>query len=95
MINPLDQNLGNLNDRYSKDTKINDYGKNLLDFCKQSSFRIMNGRLGNVNNSGDYTCYKSNGGASTVDYLLCRPCNITNISNFNILSKRPESDHRP
>jgi len=81
--------------RFSRDSVVNDYGKNLLSFCQCTGFRIMNGRKGNIQNTGDYTCYKSNGGASVVDYLLCRPNDMTSLSDFSILDKRAESDHRP
>ncbi len=47
----------------------------------------MNGRLGNVNNTGDFTCYKENG-ASVVDYLICQPSCMHLITEFSILSKR-------
>ena len=81
--------------RTSRDTSVNEYGKQLLSFCKFSNFKILNGRLGEVTNTSDYTCYKSTGGASVVDYLLCQPNYIDTIINFHILPKHPDSDHRP
>ena len=53
----------------------------------------MNGRLGDIVNTKDFTCYKGNG-ASVVDYLLCKPHVMSSISRFSILPKRVESDHR-
>ena len=54
----------------------------------------MNGRIGNVNNTGDFTCYKENG-ASIVDYLICKPDSANMITDLKLLYIRVESDHRP
>ena len=83
-----------INERISRDATVNEYGKNLIHVCKSTGLRIMNGRLGDVENSKDFTCYKGNG-ASTVDYLLCRPQNMLSVTQFRLLPKRTESDHRP
>ena len=87
------ENVNNVRKRSSRDNVVNDYGRNLIDLCKTTGFRIMNGRLGNVQNTSDFTCYKGNG-ASVVDYLLCRPHSMSSISNLTVLPKRVESDHR-
>ena len=89
------QAMSNLENRYTKDTGINEYGKTLIDMCKYTGIRIMNGRLGNEQDTGDFTCYKSNGGASIVDYLLCRPQDMRHVQSLILHAKRPESDHRP
>lgn len=78
---------------YTRDTQTNEYGKHLPDFCKCAGFRIMNGRLGNYQNSGEFTCYKSNGGASVFDYLICRPQEM--VQNLVFHEKIPQSDHTP
>ncbi len=54
----------------------------------------MNGRLRNVNNTGDFTCYKENG-ASEDDYLICQPSCMHLIKEFSIISERAVSDHCP
>ncbi len=90
-------NIGCVNDVQiclSRDKVTNVYGRELLDFCKNTGYRLMNGRLYDVNNTGDFTCFKENG-ASIVDYLICKPHNIQDISHFTILPKRVVSDHRP
>ncbi len=67
-----EQNDNNVNIKkcYSRDKTVQGYGRCLIHFCKCSGYYIMNGRLGNVNNTWDFTCYKENG-ASVVDYLIC------------------------
>ena len=90
----LTHNTSQIMMRTSRDTTVNEYGKCLINVCKSTGFRIMNGRLGNKTNSEDFTCYKGNG-ASVVDYLLCRPDSIPSIDEFTISPKRSESDHRP
>ena len=80
--------------RSSKDKNINDYGRQLLDFCKCSGFRIVNGRVHNDRNVGDFTCITSNG-ASLVDYVLCKPSSVNTLTSFEIKPKLVESDHKP
>jgi hypothetical protein len=56
----------NILKRQSRDPKIDQRGKELLDLCNQ--LRILNGRVfGDI--FGNYTCYTPNG-ASVVDYVL-------------------------
>ncbi len=40
----------------------------------------MNGRLGEVSNTKDFTCYKENG-ARVVDYLICKPHSMLLITD--------------
>ena len=54
--------------RTSKDQSANAQGRCLLELCKGSRIRIMNGRHKNDSN-GQYTCYTANG-CSVVDYLI-------------------------
>jgi exonuclease III len=95
--NTLDSHISSLSERNislrnSKDHGINEYGRNLISLCKTSGLRIMNGRIGNTD---DFTCFKSNGGASVVDYLLCKPSSMAYVTEFQIGHKKPESDHAP
>ena len=55
--------------RVSQDKVTNEYGNYLLNFCKASGLRIMNGRLGSNDGSGKFTCVTENG-CSVVDYVL-------------------------
>ncbi len=48
----------NIQKRFSRDKSMQEYGRCLINFCRSSGYPIMNGRLGNVNNTGDFTCYK-------------------------------------
>jgi hypothetical protein len=43
----------------------------LLEFCQASGLRILNGRCGEDNNFGKYTCINTQG-SSVIDYVLCR-----------------------
>ena len=55
--------------RFSEDEgHINSNGLLLLDFCKQTSLRIMNGRVGNDKGLGKFTFVGSRG-SSVVDYV--------------------------
>ncbi len=82
----------NIQKCFSRDKTVQEYGRCLINFCKRSGYRIMNGRLGNVNNTGDFTCYKENG-TSVVDYLICQPSCMHLITEFATLFKRAVSDH--
>ena len=41
--------------RSSRDSVINTYGRNLIDFCKESRLHILNGSIGEDAGIGDYT----------------------------------------
>ena len=61
--------------RKSEDTKINQYGKRLIDLCIASSLLIVNGR--SVSDpTGSFTYYTYNR-SSVVDYVLCRRSLLT------------------
>ena len=55
--------------RVSQDKILNENDTYLLDFCKLTGMRIMNGRVGEDAVVGKYTCVKENG-CSVVDYVL-------------------------
>ena len=54
--------------RISQDKCVNKHGKNLLDFCKSTGLRILNGRCGVDSNIGKFT-FVSTQGWSVVDYV--------------------------
>lgn len=57
-------------------------GKKLLDLCKSTRLRILNGRI--LGDSfGSYTCFQHNG-SSVVDYLITNEDNIHNIAYFQV-----------
>ena len=80
--------------RAARDRGSNRFGDNLLDLCKSFSMRIVNGRLGNDNGVGQYTCYTHNG-ESTVDYVVTGYCNFSVISDFFIHDFNIYSNHSP
>ena len=61
-----------LQPRCNKDKTINQQGKALIELCKSTDLKIINGRYGDDSDIGSYTCCKYNG-KSTVDYVLLSP----------------------
>lgn len=82
-----------LGPRASQDPELNSRGQELLSFCKESGFRIVNGRVGTDRGVGELTCHNSSG-TSLVDYLLVKEDDLNLIANFEVLN-RSESDHSP
>lgn len=80
--------------RHSDDVKVNCYGKELLELCKSSDMRIMNGYFDDNSSTGIFTCYTPNG-KSLVDYLICDSYYFTKLSKFAIDPLNSDSDHRP
>ena len=78
--------------RASFDKRCNAWGYNLLDLCKATGFRVVNGRLNN--DRGNYT-YISSHGASTIDYLLTKECYFSDIHCFQVHDFNEWSDHSP
>ena len=81
------------NSRYSEDTKINTYGRELLSLCKSSKLRIMNGYFNNDISSGCFTCCTPRG-TSLIDYLICDFKFYTSLIDFSLLPLCVDSDHR-
>ena len=79
--------------RCNLDTKVNNFGKKLLDMCIGKSLQIINGRTcGDF--FGNYTCLKYNGN-STVDYnIISKPISDI-VSSFQVLPYSEYSDHKP
>lgn len=79
--------------RKSLDTKGTDkHGKLLLDLCKQSGLRIVNGRkLGDL--YGNYTCFNHRGSPSVIDYMLCDNDIFNDIEYFMVHNLVPFSIH--
>ena len=53
----------------NKDKHMNRNGKKLIDFCKMSDMKILNGRIGKDKSLGNFTCYTTRG-SSTIDYAI-------------------------
>ena len=49
--------------------KVDERGKNLLNLCKTTGLRILNGRFFG-DTLGNFTCYSHSGDPSTIDYIL-------------------------
>ena len=80
-------------ERQMKDKGKNNFGKELIQLCKSSNMRIMNGFL-NADNTENFTCHAPLG-KSTVDYLVSSPKFSESIVDFNVSPKLVESDHVP
>jgi len=77
--------------RASNDRSHNNHGIKLLDLCKGTCYRIINGRIGNT----DQYTFLSNNGCSVIDYLLTKECNFSQIKTFTICPFNEWSDHAP
>ena len=78
--------------RFSKYCICNNYGRELLDLCKASHLRLINGRFGEDKGIGSFTCYTSRG-QSTVDYHVFSESLLPRITNFVIDPPSDLSDH--
>ena len=85
-----DQNLP----RNNLDPKlINNSGKHLLNLCKETGLRILNGRtIGDL--SGKYTCITYNG-CSVVDYMLVSTDLLDFVGYFEVHDFTSLSNHCP
>ena len=72
---------------------LNTNGSAMIEFCKSTGFRILNGRV-DVNNSSGYT-YFSNNGNSVVDYALLKQDFFSRIKSLQIKELSELSDHCP
>ena len=83
-----------IKDRTSLDklSGVQGHGKNLLNFCKLTTFRIMNGRWEEGEEIGKFTCVKPTGN-SLVDYCLIREKDRCIIKSFRTGDISIHSDH--
>ena len=84
----------NLKDRASFDklSGTQGHGKDLLNFCKSTSFRIMNGRWEEGEEIGKFTGFKPTGNR-LVDYCLIREKDRCIIKSFRTGDISIHSDH--
>ena len=80
--------------RATLDRICNSHGVKLIDLCKSTCLRIVNGRLGSDHDLGTYT-FVSNHGASVIDYLLTGEQQFSNLVEFAVGSVNEWSDHTP
>ena len=81
--------------RNNKDTHtIDKRGRNLIQFCKITHTRIINGRiLGDT--YGNFTCYSHNGSPSTIDYMLVSENLLNDVNYFHVNDLNVHSIHCP
>ena len=78
--------------RSTQDSGFNANGNLLLDFCKRSGFRIVNGRVGE--DAGDGKCtYVGSRGSSLIDYVIADQDLFKYLSNFCVNDPDILSDH--
>ena len=79
--------------RFSEDQgHTNNNGLYLLEFCKQTGVRIMNGRVGEDYGVGKYT-FVGHRGCSVVDYVLAKPELFDFVKHFKVHEPNILSDH--
>ena len=59
----------NITNRVNRDKCLNHNGKKLIELCKISYLKIVNGRIGTDKSFGNYTCHTTKG-QSTIDYVV-------------------------
>ena len=83
----------NVPQRISQDTvRPDSNGLLLLELCRQTGMRILNGRTGNNANVGKYTYICSNG-RSVIDYMLASQNLIEFIQSFDVHDPNILADH--
>ena len=91
-------NIGQLNNiikitrRNNFDGEVNKHGNNLIDFCRSTNLKIVNGRKSG-DSLGRFTHCSNNNGASTVDYCLADDKIFLLIKNFTVQKQTFLSDH--
>ena len=78
--------------RNTKDNVINQFGKVLIELCKELDIHFLNGRF-TGDRHGEMTCCTPNG-SSIVDYMIVSSDLFNNITDFSILNF-DESNHFP
>lgn len=71
-----------LNDRISKDDKVNKYGKHLLQLCERTQLYLANGRV-NGDLHGQWT-YVSSLGSSVIDYIILSQELFQHVDKMNV-----------
>ena len=69
--------------RSNSDKKTNNNGTKLIELCKNFDLRILNGRCGSDNSTGDFTFISSNG-KSTIDYTLLSAQLLPRVKEFKV-----------
>jgi exonuclease III len=80
--------------RVSQDVVTNCFGNKLLQICKNTDMRILNGRHTDDAGKGYFTFISKNG-KSVVDYVITSSDNFTIVNNFQVADLTTFSDHCP
>ena len=103
LIGDLNGRIGQLNDnehndgippRASNDKKINKFGRELIEFCNDTSLIITNGRF----EEGKWTFIRLNEeetNKSVIDYLIISESMIPRLKTLEIMEPRLYTDHMP
>jgi exonuclease III len=104
LVGDLNGRIGTLNDninlklvpRKSDDLTVNGQGKEIIDFCNETTLLIANGRL-ERGNCTYFTLHKNEVKKSVIDYLLIsrRLAYAHTIQNFEIHEPVTYTDHAP
>lgn len=102
IIGDLNGRIGALNDnkhlniipRKSNDPTINGQGKEIIEFCNETSLIIANGRL-EEGKCTYFTLHKGEIKKSLIDYLIISESLTNKIKNFQIHEPVPYTDHAP
>ena len=77
--------------RQNFDTTINNHGKHLINICKNTDLRILNGRT-KGDSLGRPTFHGKNG-ISSIDYIICDQETFQNVNHFIVKQPTYLSDH--
>ena len=69
--------------RVNQDKQINKNGRELIELCKVTELKILNGRVGKDEGVGKYTCLTGMG-QSAIDYMICSPELMKYVIDFNV-----------
>lgn len=79
--------------RRNQDQTVNQYGRQLIEYCIATRSYIANGRtIGDL--QGKYTCHEYNG-SSTVDYAVISENLRDRVQSFRVCDPDTGSDHSP
>ena len=75
--------LGMTTEKHNLDTVVNNNDYKLIELCKGLDMKIINGRFGNDQGAGDFTCQNASG-KSVVDYAIASTFLFQKLINFQI-----------
>ena len=83
----------NSSERHNLDNRdVNKYGREVLEFCKATSVRIVNGRSKN-DEVGNFICIMERS-SSVIDYVMVNNDMLNDVNDFRV-GERTKSIHIP